>query len=80
MIKGYRFEEVEFPRPSGHRTVLVKDIVDGRQTNAEAQGLAYVFEVLFVWRAAPCSFLCARVCAGPRRRLGRIELGLIEPG
>ena len=44
MIKGYRFEKVEYPDPGSHRTVLVKDIVDGRQTNAEVQGLAYVFK------------------------------------
>ena len=44
MIKGYRFEEVEYPDPGSHCTVLVKDSVDGRQTNAEVQGLAYVFK------------------------------------
>ena len=44
MIKGYPFEEVEFPRPGIHRAVLASDIVDGRQTNAELRGLAYVFK------------------------------------
>lgn len=44
MIKGYLFKEVEYPGPGSRRTILVKDIVDGHQTNAEVQGLTYVFE------------------------------------
>lgn len=41
MIKGYPFEEVEFPRPGIHRAVLASDIVDGRQTKAELRGLRF---------------------------------------